>query len=192
VRAVFDNSEFGLLTKDGDMRPTTPVSRTHQAIAHINHSTFAALIHRLYAVVAELEEMFPGRHFTPDGHMVGSIGECLVADAFGLTLMPSSNEGFDAQDSTGKRVEIKATQSSRVAFRGCPEYTIIVRINKDGTFELYYNGPGKIIWDAINKEKRQSNGQYSVALSRVRELDSTVPDDERVATVAQEMATKIN
>lgn len=37
------------------------------------------IIEELYGLVRELEEMFPGRHFTPDGHLVGSIGECLAA-----------------------------------------------------------------------------------------------------------------
>jgi hypothetical protein len=61
--------------------------------------------------------------------------------------MLASNERFDARDSTGKRVEIEATQSSKVAFRSCPDFTIIVRINKDVTFETVYSGLGSIIWD---------------------------------------------
>jgi hypothetical protein len=116
-------------------------------MAKIDHKKFADLVHRLYDVVAELEEMFPGRYFTPDGHMVGSLGEGLVADEFDLVLMLASNERFDARDSTGKRVEIEATQSSKVAFRSCPDFTIIVRINKDVTFETVYSGLGSIIWD---------------------------------------------
>lgn len=43
-----------------------------------------------------IQAMFPGRHFTPDGHMVGSIGQCLVADAYGLELLTASNKGYDA------------------------------------------------------------------------------------------------
>jgi hypothetical protein len=38
-----------------------------------------ALVSRLYEIVDELEEIFPGRHFTPDGHLVGSLGESLAA-----------------------------------------------------------------------------------------------------------------
>jgi hypothetical protein len=30
--------------------------------------------------------MFPGRHFTPDGHMVGSFGEALAAHHYGIEL----------------------------------------------------------------------------------------------------------
>ena len=43
----------------------------------IEHDKFRALVKQLYITVNELEVMFPGRHFTPDGHMVGSLGECL-------------------------------------------------------------------------------------------------------------------
>lgn len=52
----------------------------------IDHDKFRALVEQLYATVNELEDIFPGRHFTPDGHMVGSLGECLVADAYNLEL----------------------------------------------------------------------------------------------------------
>ena len=62
----------------------------------IDHDKFQAVVKQLYATVNELEAMFPGRHFTPDGHLVGSLGECLVADAYNLELRTASNEGHDA------------------------------------------------------------------------------------------------
>jgi hypothetical protein len=31
------------------------------------------LIKELYGIVDSLEALFPGRHFTPDGHLVGSV-----------------------------------------------------------------------------------------------------------------------
>jgi len=37
------------------------------------------LVGRLYEIVSELEALFPGRHFTPDGHLVGSLGEVMAA-----------------------------------------------------------------------------------------------------------------
>lgn len=52
--------------------------------------------------------MFPGRHFTPDSHMVGSLGECLVADAYHLELKTAPNKGYDAVTKTGLQVKIKA------------------------------------------------------------------------------------
>ena len=41
---------------------------------------------RIYKAIAELEALYPGRKFTPDGHLVGSIGEVIAAEALGLSL----------------------------------------------------------------------------------------------------------
>lgn len=46
----------------------------------------------LYSISQELESLFPGRHYTPDGHMIGSIGEALAACCYGL-LRLSGNCG---------------------------------------------------------------------------------------------------
>ena len=146
----------------------------------MNHEKFQLHVKALYQIVKEFEQMFPGRHFTPDGHMVGSIGECLVADAYNLELMPPSNKGFDALSKDGKKVEIKATQSNSVAFRSCPEHTIIIKILKNGTFEECYNGPGDIIWDTFTGKKKPSNGQYQIALSKVKALYENVSHDNRL------------
>ncbi len=112
--------------------------------------------------------------------MVGSLGECLVADAYQLDLMPPSNEGYDALTKDGKKVEIKATQAKSVAFRSCPEHTIIIKINKDGTFEECFNGPGWVIWQQFKGKKKPSNGQYQISLKRVLTLSNAVPETSRV------------
>ena len=36
-------------------------------------------VQKLIGIVNELEVDFPGRHFTLDGHLVGSIGEVMAA-----------------------------------------------------------------------------------------------------------------
>jgi hypothetical protein len=43
----------------------------------------------IYKAVADLEAMYPGRKFTPDGHLVGSIGEVVAAEALRLILYPN-------------------------------------------------------------------------------------------------------
>ena len=149
----------------------------------MDHEHLKRQVRALYQIVKELECMFPGRPFTPDGHMVGSLGECLVADAYGLKLMPPSTEGHDALSKDGKKVEIKATQSKTVAFRSCPDHTIIIRIFKDGSFEECFNGPGEIIWKTFEGRKKPSNGQYQITLGRVKVLNETVPDSFRVPRV---------
>ena len=56
-----------------------------------------------------------GRPFSPDGHLVGSLGEVLAAELLDLTLMPPSNDGYDAIDVDGRKVEIKATTRRTVS-----------------------------------------------------------------------------
>lgn len=150
----------------------------------INHHKLQALVKQLYTTVNELEAMFPGRHFTPDGHMVGSLGECLVADAYGLELKAASNKGYDAVTSTGLEVEIKATQSKSVAFRSEPKHVIVIRLTQDGSFEEIYNGPGALIWAQFAGKPLPSNGQYQISLNRLRELNRSVPEDSRISRSA--------
>src|SRR5882724_7014000 len=69
---------------------------------------------RIYKATAELETLYPDRKFTPDGHLVGSIGEVIAAEALGLTLYPMSRAGHDAYDSNGD-VQIKMTAGSSIA-----------------------------------------------------------------------------
>ncbi|MBA3981389.1 MAG: hypothetical protein C0462_12390 [Alcanivorax sp.] len=146
----------------------------------IDHDKFRTLIKQLYATVHELENMFPGRHFTPDGHMVGSLGECLVADAYNLKLETASNKGYDAVTKTGLEVEIKATQSNSVAFRSPPQHTIVIKILPDGTFEEIYNGPGSLVWQQFEGKRLPSNGQFQVSLNKLRQLNQTVAQADRV------------
>jgi len=146
----------------------------------IDHDKFQGLVTQLYATVSELEVMFPGRHFTPDGHMVGSLGECLVADAYNLELKTASNKGCDAVTKTGMEVEIKATQSNTVAFRSQPQHAIIIKILRDGTFEEIYNGPGAPVWEQFKGKRLPSNGQFQISLNKLRQLNQTVAQSDRV------------
>ncbi|UWH29427.1 hypothetical protein KW556_07030 [Aeromonas veronii] len=151
----------------------------------IDHKRFQRLVQQLYSTVEELEKMFPGRHFTPDGHMVGSIGECLVADAYGLELMNASNKGYDALSPSGLQVEIKATQAKSVAFRSQPEHTIAIKILPNGTFEEIFNGPGNLVWQQFDGNPLPSNGQYQISLNKLKELNKQVDKSQRILRVTQ-------
>lgn len=144
---------------------------------------FQCTVRDLYSIVQTFESMFPGRPFTPDGHMVGSIGECLVAEAYALELLPPSNKGYDAVAKNGKRVEIKATQSNMVAFRSCPEHAIVIQIRKDGSFEECFNGPGEVIWKQLEGKPLPSNGQFQISIGKVNALGEHVPFSERIPRV---------
>lgn len=145
----------------------------------MDQKKFSSLIQNLYSITYELEQMFPGRYFTPDGHMVGSIGECLAAYYYDLQLLPHSSEGRDAKKSD-HYVEIKATQGDRVALRNKPEHLIVLKLFKDGSFSEVYNGPGKPVWESVCSRPKPSNGQYQISLSRLKKLMSEVPEEEKL------------
>ena len=141
---------------------------------------FQVLVRKLYDIVDELEEMFPGRSFTPDGHMVGSMGECLVAEAHGLELQEASNKGFDAVTGSGLEVEIKATQRNRVGFRHKPEHAIVIKINRDGSFDEVYNGPGSLIWNEFEGKEPNTSGQYQISTSKLSNLNDSVSSSDTI------------
>lgn len=137
------------------------------------------LVGELYRVVGELEAMFPGRHFTPDGHLVGSLGECLAAYHYGLELLRASSPGVDAVKD-GREIEIKATQGTRVGLRSGPEHLLVLRLDREGGFSEVYNGPGEIVWRQFERKPKPSNGQYQISVSRLTELMRLVPPEARV------------
>lgn len=136
------------------------------------------LIRELYHITAELESLYPGRHFTPDGHMIGSIGEVLAAEAYGIELFTASAPVHDGTAPDGRLVQIKATQVDSIGISERPDYLIVLKIFRDGTFEEVYNGPGAPAWNAAGKVQKTS--QRHIALSRLRALNELVAESERI------------
>lgn len=139
------------------------------------------IIRELYGIVARLEDTFPGRHFTLDGHLVGSLGEVYAAERYGLELFTASAECHDATTADGKLVQIKATQRDRIALSDCPHYLIVLKIDKVGHFEEVYNGPGKPVWEMRGKPQKTS--QFQISLRKLKAASLDVADENRIPAV---------
>lgn len=133
-------------------------------------------IKELYKIANELERSYPGRKFTIDGHLVGSIGEVIVAEHYGLTLLPNSTKTHDAVSKDGRFVQIKATQVQSIAISSQPDYVIVIKLLSDGSWEEVYNGPGKPVWD--NAGKMQKNGQRPISLNKLKKLMTSTEEDK--------------
>lgn len=136
------------------------------------------LVAQIYEVVRELEELFPGRRFTPDGHLVGSIGEVLAEHHYGLELCSPSFPGHDGRTADGKLVQVKATQRGRIGLRSEPEMLLVLHLSPDGTVHQVFNGPGSIAWEAAGP--LQKNGQRAISVAKLRQLLETVPEEQRI------------
>ncbi len=136
------------------------------------------LVKRMYELVSEFESLFPNRPFTPDGHLVGSLGEVLASSAYQLELLPCSAECHDAATTDGRLVQIKATQGKSVALRAEPDHLLVISLQKDGTFEEVYNGPGSLVWASCGN--MQKNGQRPIGTSKLRKLMDEVSVEQRI------------
>ena len=137
------------------------------------------LVGQLCSLVDQLEHLFPGRKFTLDGHLVGSIGEVVAAHRYGLELLPASAETHDARADDGRLVQIKLTQTRSVGLRGEPDHLIVLQLARNGSATEIYNGPGGLAWNAAGK--MQSNGQRQISLRRLQNLMLQVPATDRLA-----------
>lgn len=131
----------------------------------------------LVRIVSELETAFPGRHFTLDGHLVGSIGEVMAAYYYGIDLYTASTKLHDGQVS-GRKVQIKITQQDNVMISGEPDYLIVLYLKRDGNVYEVYNRPGKEPWESAGKTDSHNNRH--VRVNKLMELDKSVPVEERI------------
>ena len=130
----------------------------------------------------ELETMFPGRHFTPDGHMVGSLGEALASYHYGIELAVASAACHDGI-CDGRQIQIKTTQGNCIALSDPPEHLLVLQLKRDGNFDSVYNGPGERVWALVKDRPPPKNGQYQLSLSKVRELLKGIKKSESLPLI---------
>jgi len=136
-----------------------------------------SLMRETAELVARFESLAPGRSFTPDGHMVGSIGELIAEVEHKLRLEPASTKGWDAVRSEPgaiqRTVEIKATQKSSVALRHvdalCDDLLVIHLDFHAGEWSTVYYGPASPVWESL-PDKTPSNGQRAISLTKLRAI----------------------
>lgn len=148
--------------------------------------TVPGLLRTLWQVVDDLQDLFPKRKFTLDGHLLGSIGECLAADSYDLDLAPASTRSHDATAPDGRTVEIKLTQGNgsinlSATPKPIPDTLLVFRLVRDGEPELVHNGPAGPAWDKANPPR--SNNTRSISLTALRALNKEVEERDRLAKV---------
>ena len=130
--------------------------------------------------VSVLETMFPGRHFTLDGHLVGSVGEVAAAYYYGIELFPPSTELHDGFVDN-KNVQIKITQTDNVLIGEKPEYLIVLYLTRAGKVYEVYNGPGVIPWKTLGKPDKR--GYKHLRVIKLMSLDKEIKPADRIAAV---------
>ena len=105
----------------------------------------------LYSIVQDLEAQHPGRKFTLDGHLVGSIGEVIAERSFGIELYPASHAVHDGRTSDGRDVQIKLTGGKSISLREEPDYLLVMKIVDPQYAESHWETD----WDSqLNRNRR--------------------------------------
>ena len=142
---------------------------------------FREKICQIYSIAADLSEMFPGRKFTPDGHMVGSIGEAIAKIDYGVELFPNGHKDTDGIVG-GREVQIKATQGTKVAVKKPRQgdLLLVIKINSDGSWEKIYDGDFERVWDALGRQQENKIQKKTISLQRLQELQTEVNKNDRI------------
>lgn len=132
--------------------------------------------------VATLEAMFPDRHFSLDGHIVGSIGEVAASYYYGIKLAKSSKKAIDGMVNE-RSVQIKVIQQDNVMLSydgidSAPDYLLVLYLNKNGILFEAYNGPWNTVFEAVSS--KDSHGYKHVSINRLMELNKDVTSIEAI------------
>ncbi|UYO41952.1 hypothetical protein KQX62_11940 [Rhodopseudomonas palustris] len=134
----------------------------------------------IFQGIGILQAEFCNRKFTIDGRLVGDIGEIIAAAEFDITLDEISRPGYDAKTRDGRDVQIKATFQNSLTFRSVPTLYLGMKLARDGTHEIVFNGPGQLIYDRYAHRRGMGTSLLSFPVTVLRELSAGVPEDQRV------------
>ncbi|MHB8283641.1 MAG: DUF6998 domain-containing protein [Caulobacteraceae bacterium] len=150
------------------------------------HDDIGAALKLIFEGIEQLKGCcLDGRRFTIDGRLVGDIGELVAAREFDIVLDRCSRPLYDATTREGGRnVQIKATFLDTPGFGKEPELFLGLKLSPDGTHEVVFNGPGKVIGEAFAHRKGIGEKLLSLPVDRLRELGSQVAEEDRIKTRA--------
>ncbi|AZE48242.1 hypothetical protein C4K04_2569 [Pseudomonas chlororaphis] len=136
----------------------------------------------LFSAVSMLQEAYPGKPFTLDGRLVGDIGEVVASLAYDLTLNEGLTKQHDAVTRDGRKVQIKTTFGTSLTFpvHHVPDYYLGIRMNRDGTFEEIYNGPGHLVQAELLGRKATKTGLHGALMPMLKRISQKVPEADRI------------
>ena len=139
-------------------------------------------IRAIYKAVESLNNRYPGRRFTPDGVLVGTLGEVLAEEKYDLKLLPPKTKAFDATDRKGRPVQIRCNQGDTTPIKkGATKGMLLaLKLLPNGTIQEIFNGPTSIAHRLTVGRKADSAGFVALSHNKLRKLMQSVPKSERV------------
>jgi hypothetical protein len=143
---------------------------------------FYSCLKTIFGAVSTLKSFHEGHQpplgFSPGDRLVGDTGEALAKLIFNLEpLRNGETRGHDYwSPDLKKKVQVKTTARDKLSLLGRShtpfEQIIAFKLYPNGSFEVLFNGPGSELLATVSSA--------SVALSTLRRLHASTPDNERV------------
>ncbi len=114
-------------------------------------------IRKMFAARVALNKAFPKKPFTPDGRMVGDIGEAIAEIYYRVKIDDKINKHWDGVRGS-RKVQVKATQKNAIYLARPPHEggLFVFKIHQTGEWDLIYNGSIMKVWKSLNKKRQRS------------------------------------
>ena len=134
---------------------------------------FKKKIAAIYKIANELGHEFNISKCTPDGHLLGAIGQIAAKIAFDLQFGSHEKEHNCIWSDKNQtiNIQVRCTGRGSIAIRKEPEYLIAIEISETGKIFLLFNGPGKVVWEKI---KHQKQPQKTATINQLKEAQLEV------------------
>lgn len=139
-------------------------------------------IRAIYKSVESLNERYPERKFTPDGILVGTLGEVLAEEKYDLDLLPPKTKDFDATDCRCRKVQIHCNQRNTTPINksATKGMFLALKLLPGDTIEQVFNGPASIAHQLTVGRKADASGFVGLSHDKLRKLMESVPESKRV------------
>ncbi|KKU48772.1 hypothetical protein A3H10_00090 [Candidatus Uhrbacteria bacterium RIFCSPLOWO2_12_FULL_46_10] len=146
---------------------------------------FTAAVKDVFDACKHLSDISDGaRKFTPDGRMVGDIGEVIAKFFFSIELHNVGRYDWDGTYND-RNVQIKTTGGGGTYLKEPPTegfadgLLMVFFIDREsGEYELVYNGDIQRVWNTLNNVLLDKSGAKIISLNRLRELQTSVSRED--------------
>ena len=146
-----------------------------------------AAIRQMFQAQEALRAAFPKKPFTPDGRMMGDIGEAIAEISYRVTIDEKLRKHWDGKWEEGttecSEVQVRATQKEETYVKEPPHdgCLLVFKISPNGSWKCCYNGSPNRVWKSLETRRADKTGAKLIQLAALRKLNKEVAPSESIS-----------
>lgn len=165
--------------------------RENSDTRYMTDAEFVTGIRKIFEACRDLSRLAGSiRPFTPDGRMVGDIGEIIAGSFYQVKLDEKNRRNWDGTYNS-RNVQIKTTQRNDTYLKEPPKdgfgdgLLMVFKIDPNsGSYKPVYNGEIQRVWGALDNVHIDRTGAKMISLDRLERLQSSVPAESIIPRVS--------